>query len=320
VPSTTGVVQPAALGRALRLAGVTESVAESAAALSARLDSSAFSAAGTATEGALAEALALVRSIDVEAIRLTRLRGATRSLVIIGAAVLAAAAAHGMSDGLSRTFADGVSAYDHGAFTTSQRAFARVAARAPRAADAWANLGAASWSRGDSAAAARAWQRAMRIDPLDDESRDRLEAFAPPTIRSSGYVPPVSVGLIALPALACWILAWILLALPLRLQPPASRPLAGGALSVAVVLLLGALELNERLDTAPLGVLRQTRPLTEAPGSLAALATGTIGETGRISAREGAWIHIAIGSVAFGLGAGGERITAGRSRRPVGGS
>jgi hypothetical protein len=295
VPSTNGVVQAVALARALRLAGVTDAVAESASGLAARLDASAFSSAGRAADGSLAEVLSMVRAIDVEAIRLTRVRGAAaRTLVLLGAFALSAGIASAVSPGLSRTFADGVSANDHGAFTTAQHLFARVAGRAPRSADAWANLGAAAWSRGDSAAAARAWQRAMRLDPLDDESRDRVEAFAPSVIRADGYVPPIPVSAIAIAALAFWVAAWTLLALPMRMRPPAGRSIAGGALSIAVVLLLGALELSERVDPAPLGVLRQTRQLTEAPGSAAAVATGNIGETGRIGAREGAWVRIAI--------------------------
>ena len=293
VPTTRGVVQPSVLARALRLAGVTDSVSESASALAAQLDASAFSAEGTATKGALHEAIAIVRAIDVESIRLSRVRG-TRALLLVAAVVLSAGVVSAFPDGLTRTFAEGVSAYDHAAFTTSQRLFARVAARAPRAADAWANLGAAAWSRGDSASAARAWQRAMRLEPLDDESRDRLEAFVPPILTANGYVPPVPVSAVAFAALVCWLAAWILLALPIQVRPFASRAIAGGALAVSVVLLLGALELNERLDPSSLGVLRTTRPLTEAPGSTAQLASGNIGETARLGAREGAWVWIAI--------------------------
>ncbi|CAN5569950.1 hypothetical protein BH09GEM1_BH09GEM1_31310 [soil metagenome] len=294
VPAVSGVVQPAAFTRALRLAGVTDLVAESAGALVGRLAASAFSPVGRAETGALAEALSVVRAIDVEAIRLSRARGTARTLAVIGALLGAAVVAQAIPDGLSRTFDAGVAAYDHAAFTTSQRLFARVAERAPRAADAWANLGAAAWSRGDSAAAARAWQRAIRLEPLDVESRERLDAFVPLIVRANGYVAPVPVTAIAIAALVLWLAAWIGLALPLRLRPPGSRALAGGALSLAVVLLLGALELSDRLESGGLGVLRETRPLVEAPGSAAALATGNVGETGTLGAREGAWVRIAI--------------------------
>jgi hypothetical protein len=41
-------------------------------------------------------------------------------------------------------------------------------------------------------------------------------------------------------------------------------------------------------------VLRGSRPLLEAPGSSVALASGNIGETGMLGAREGAWVRIAL--------------------------
>ncbi|MDQ2666232.1 MAG: hypothetical protein M3Z05_09500 [Gemmatimonadota bacterium] len=300
VPSTQSIVVASALARALRLAGVTESVADAAGALSARLDASAFSPAGRAQEGTIKEAMDSVRAIDREAVRPIHSRSAARSLALIGAVVLSAASLYALPEGLNRTFTAGVAAYDHAAFTTAQRLFARVAARAPRSSDAWANLGASAWARGDSASAARAWQRAMRIDPLDAESRERLDAFVPPLIRSNGYVPPVSVSLVALVSLACWIAAWTLIALPVRMRPPASRALAGGALSLAVVLLLGALELGDRLESRGLGVMRVSRPLASAPGSSAAVAAVSVGETGVLGAREGAWVRIAIDASRFG--------------------
>jgi len=155
-------------------------------------------------------------------------------------------------------------------------------------------MGAAAWSSGDSASAARAWQRALRLDALDAESRERLDAFVPPILRATGYVAPVPVDGVALLALAAWTLAWLLFALPPRVRPPATRGVAGGAVSIAVVLLLASLELNDRLDARGLGVLRQSRALAESPGSSTALAGGTIGETARLGVREGAWVRITI--------------------------
>ena len=196
--------------------------------------------------------------------------------------------------GVAATFAQGVEAYDHSAFTTSQHLFARVVTRAPRAVDAWANLGTAAWSRGDSAAAVRGWQRALRLDPLDSDARDRLDAVQPPQMRSPGYVPPLPVDVLALAALACWIGAWAMLIVPPARRPRNARAISGGALALAVVLLLGALEVGERLEPGGLAVLRTSRLLLDAPGSQTALASGTIGETGRIGAREGAWVRIAL--------------------------
>ena len=293
VPAVRSVVQPAAFARALRLAGVTEAVADAAGGLVARLDASAYSSSGRAEEGTVTEATSIVNAIDLEAIRLGRSRTG-QTLAVVGVLVAAGTIALAMPEGLNRAFDAGVAAYDHAAYTTSQRLFARVAARAPRAADAWANVGAAAWSRGDSAAAVRAWQRATRLEPLDVESRERLAAVVAPNLRANGYVPPVPVSAVALAALACWIAGWTLLALPLRVRPPGARGLAAGAMTLAAALLLGALELGDRLESGGLGVLRETRPLADAPGSTAALATGNIGETGRLGAREGAWVRIAI--------------------------
>ena len=71
-------------------------------------------------------------------------------------------------------------------------------------------------------------------------------------------------------------------------------------MTIGAALLLGALELGDRLESGALGVLRETRPLANAPGSTAALATGTVGETGALGAREGAWVRISIDPVRSG--------------------
>ena len=294
VPRTIGSTHPSAFSRALRLGGVTEETADAASVLLDRLDAAAFSPAGAIDGDAASDASALVNAIDAQAIRPMRTTTATRTLAVILCLFASANLLNALPEGVASTFRQGVEAYDHSAFTTSQRLFGRVAARAPRAVDAWANLGTAAWSRGDSAAAVRAWQRALRLDPLDVESRDRLDAVAPPVVRAPGYVPPVPVNLLAVAALACWIGAWILLAVPPARRPQHGRALAGGALSVSVVLMLAALELADRLEPHALAVLRASRPLLEAPGSSVALASGNIGETGMLGAREGAWVRIAL--------------------------
>ena len=102
------------------------------------------------------------------------------------------------------------------------------------------------------------------------------------------------MSLPALAALACWVGAWLLLAVPPVRRPHNGRSLAGGALALAVVLLLAALEVAERLQPTGLAVLRASRPLLEAPGSSVALASGNIGETVRLGAREGPWVRIAL--------------------------
>jgi tetratricopeptide (TPR) repeat protein len=294
VPDASSSSRRDPFARALRRAGVTEETAQAASDLLSRLDEAAFSPAGAIDSSAVERAAALARAVDAEAVRPVHMSGPTRALVIMFCIAGVSGVLDALPEGAANTFRQGVEAYDHGAFTTSQSLFARVAARAPRAVDAWANLGTAAWSRGDSAAAVRGWQRALRLDPLDGDARDRLESVQSPSMRSPGYVPPLPVNALALAALACWLGAWLLLIVPPARRPTHARALAGGALMIAVLLLAGAMEVRGRLDPRGLAVLRTSRLLLDAPGSEVARASGTIGETGVLGAREGAWVRIAL--------------------------
>ena len=294
VPTTTGSTRASDFVRALRLGGVTEVTAQAAGTLLDRLDAAAFSPAGAMEGDAVSEANTLLKAIDAQAVHPVRASGSPRTLGVLLLLVVSASALNALPEGVAATFHQGVQAYDHAAFTTSARLFGRVASRAPRSVDAWANLGAAAWSSGDSATAARAWQRALRLDPLDVESRDRLEDVAPLRIRAAGYVTPVPVSGLARVALALWVGAWLVLAIPPAHRPRAARAAAGGALSLGIVFLLAAIELAERQKADRLAVMRGSRPLLEAPGSTVAHATGTIGETGLLGAREGLWVRIVL--------------------------
>ena len=85
-----------------------------------------------------------------------------------------------------------------------------------------------------------------------------------------------------------------MLILPPTRRPQNARAISGGAIALGVVLLLGALEVEERLDPKGLAVLRTSRLLLDAPDSPAAAASGNAGETGRIGAREGSWVRISL--------------------------
>jgi hypothetical protein len=300
VPATIGATQRDSFARALRRGGVTPETADAAGTLLERLDAAAFSPAGRMRDEALADAVKLVQGIDAQAVRPRTTAPATRTVVMLICIAGVASAAYALPRGVEATFTQCVQAYDHSAFTTSQHLFARVVTRAPRAVDAWANLGTAAWSRGDSAAAVRAWQRALRLDPLDDEARDRLDAVVPPLMRAPGYVPPLPVDALAVAALLCWLGAWIVLIVPPARRPRNARAISGGVIVMAIVLLLGAFEVQERLDPSGLGVLRTSRVLLDAPGSQAAIASGNIGETGRLGAREGPWVRIALDGARVG--------------------
>jgi hypothetical protein len=188
-----------------------------------------------------------------------------------------------------------VLAYQRSDWTAATQLFGRVAARTPRAVDAWANLGTAAWASSDTAHAVVAWQRALRLDPLDGEVRDRIALLQPASVTAPGYVPPVPVDAAAALALALWIGAWLLLALPAKRRPARVRTLSSIALAVAVAALAVTVELNERISMRGLGAIRASRDLLEAPDATApAAASASAGEIGALAGREGAWVRIAL--------------------------
>ncbi|HET7188780.1 MAG TPA: BatD family protein [Gemmatimonadaceae bacterium] len=281
------------LARLLRRAGVTDATAHDAEVVLDRLDRAAFSPAGTVDPTLVARTLAIARAVDAEAVR-PRIDGITP--MILFATVWFTATAVAMPDAVLRTFGDGVQAYERGQYATAQRLFARTAARAPRAPDAWANLGTAAWARGDTAHAVVGWQRALRLDPLDDETREHLALVQPPVIGAPGYVAPVPVNALALAALLLWTAAWLALAFQAVRRTPHVRPIAGGALAVALVALAAALELQDRGGVRGLGVLRGARELLESPSPDGAVAVAAAaGEVGTLGVREGAWVRLSLG-------------------------
>jgi tetratricopeptide (TPR) repeat protein len=282
-----------ALTRVLRRAGVTEPTAHMAEEVLDRLDAAAFSPAGIVEPALIARASAIAAAVDAEAIRPLAPRGATLPALLLITAL--ASNAVGMPDAVVRAFSEGVQAYDRGDLAASQRLFAHSAARAPRAVDAWANLGAAAWARGDTAHAVLGWQRALRLDPLDADARDRLSAVQPMLIGSPAYVPPLPVDVLAIAALVLWLVAWIALAFPASRRLPNLRAMAGGAIVLGIVALAGALELQDRASVRALGVLRGARDLLDAPSPGAAPAAAAVaGDVGRLGAREGAWVRITL--------------------------
>ena len=295
VPALGREVDGAPLGRVLRRAGVTDATAEQAVQVLSQLDVAAFSSSHAASPDLAARALAAARGVDAEAVRWTPTRRVTGPVVVavVGLSALGATALT-MPEPLTRTFLDGVSAYQRGDFEGAEHRFARVSTRAPRATDAWANLGTAAWARGDTALAAVGWQRALRLDPLDGETRDRLDAVQPASFGDAAYVPPVPVDAAAITALALWIAAWLALALPSR-RCPVTRPIAGGTITLSLLLLLATLELQRDASPRGLGALRTGRSLLDAPAwNATAIASADAGEVGSFGAREGAWVRLVL--------------------------
>jgi hypothetical protein len=288
----TGASSGPSLARVLRRAGVTERTAQAAEEVLERLDHAAFSPAGVVDSRLPALSADIAAAVDREAIRPSRDGGAA---IVVLVATLLAASAVAMPEAVQRTFDEGVRAYERGELMASQRLFARSAARAPRAADAWANVGVAAWARGDTAHAVLGWQRALRLDPLDVESRERLDAVQPPLIGAPAYVPPVPVNALALAALVLWTSAWLALAVQAVGRSPGVRPVAGGTLAIAIVALMAALELHDRAAVRGLGVVRRTRDLLDAPSTQGmASASASAGEVGALGMREGTWVRLVL--------------------------
>lgn len=281
------------LARTLRRAGVSDSVALEAEAMLDRLDDAAFSATGALDERALRDSSEIVAAVDQEAVRPSRT--AARTSVALALLLALVGAAHAATDETDRVFGDGVRAYQRGQFALAERRFIRVTTLAPRAVDAWANLGAAAWEGADTAQAARAWHHALRLDPLDDESRERLGTLQPLGPRSAAYVAPLSVDAVAVVVLLSWVAAWALLALPGSRRPRAARPIAGGAIAVSLVGLVLLLEIESRIEARDLAVLVHGRTLLETPASESrSLAAAAAGEAGQLGARDGGWVYLTV--------------------------
>jgi tetratricopeptide (TPR) repeat protein len=287
-----------ALQRLLRRAGVTEGTAHAAEDLLDLLDRAAFSPSGVVDPQLVTHTLEIASRIDAEAVRPiaapSTTTGSIATVLLLAATLTAVAAA--MPEAVVRTFESGVHAYERGDYATSQRLFARAAARAPRAPDGWANLGAAAWARGDTAHAVLGWQRALRLEPLDKETRDRLAVVQPAVIGTPAYVPPLPADVLALAALILWTGAWVALLVQAVRRTSLLRPLAGAAIACALVALGGALELHDRAGVRGLGVLRKARDLLDAPSSNGQpVAAATVGEVGTLGTREGPWVRLDLG-------------------------
>jgi hypothetical protein len=280
------------LARALRRRGVSTDVALDAERFLRTLDEAAFAAGGSLPENAADRAADLYRVIDAEA--LPRLHIAAPALCIAGLLAVGVATAHARDDTARRAFDDGVSAYQHHSFVAAREAFIASVIAEPRAPDAWANLGTASWAVADTARSVAAWQRALRIEPLASDVRDRTELAHALPLGAAGYVPPVpaewAFGLAAL----LWCAAWGSAA-----YRATQRRAGGGDVAaitvVAGLLSLGGFALSERLAGRHLAVVRHTESLSHDPelgGERG--ATAIIGEVVRVTGRQGAWSRVVL--------------------------
>lgn len=295
-PST--LTHRGALGRALRRAGVTAPVSRAAEALLESLDEAAYSAPGGALPpGASRRAAEILEQVDAEARDRQALLHRTRPVValavaMLGAAAVGAAALHA-GDAASERFAGGVRSYGTRDFRGAVAAFADVARAHPTAADAWANFGTAAWAGGDTAAAVVGWQRALRLEPLAADARERLAMVEAPQDGLVAGVPPLPVTPLALAALVAWMGAWGYAAVRVR----ARRPAFGAASAGGLVLALGLAAVtyyasyvrgaDDRAVVNEAGALHVLPALAADEGP--AVVAGDVAQT---LGRQGAWTRV----------------------------
>ncbi|MEP7381893.1 MAG: BatD family protein [Gemmatimonadota bacterium] len=203
-----------ALVRTLRRVGVTTETARTTQLVMAELDRATYGGAPHESALDLARRAAdTFRAIDEEAIprRTVPGRGASMRaglvlLLLSSFGAVSGAVADEAQE--SARFAEGVSRYARGEFPAALESFRELTVRVPRAADAWANLGTAAWMAGDSAVAAIGWQRALRLEPLAEDVRGRLEST--PGFRPGlfGDVPPLPVDAATALGVLLWVVGW----------------------------------------------------------------------------------------------------------------
>ncbi|MBI2796440.1 MAG: BatD family protein [Gemmatimonadetes bacterium] len=275
----------------LRRAGVTASTAEETAALLAGLDAAAFAGA-PAPRDAGTRLRALLTAIDREAVRV----GARAVLIAVASlAVLVPTLGSAPGERGARAFADGLGAWQRGELAVARDRFAAAAGEAPRAADAWANLGAAAIAGRDTAAAAQAWQRALRLEPGAADVRAAIGALPAPTDGWIAWVPPVPGDLAAIVALGLWSAAWLGLAAAVSRGSAVGAVGASLALVLALAAGLAAGVVHRRLAAAPLAVVRGGDPLRSLPALGADPAAQILtGEIARIDTATGPWARITL--------------------------
>jgi tetratricopeptide (TPR) repeat protein len=284
-----------ALDRVLRHAGVPPGLASETEHFLRRLDEAAYSAGNELPERAARRTLELYKRIDAEALRLWEVPPVAGflfvSILLAGVAGALAAAAPEPS---GRLFDAGVRAYQERRYDDAQRAFGAVAHQEPRAPDAWANLGTASWAARDTARAVAGWQRALRLEPLAADMRDRLDDVHPATIGSVAFVPPATPAALAVALALGWWAAWLAETVRTRRKSGSRRPavlLAAATLALA----LATVQQSERLSARDLVVVRVGGSLAVSPALGADRAADTeVGEIARVRAIHGVWSRVAL--------------------------
>jgi hypothetical protein len=288
--------RPGSLTRALRRRGVSTATAQDAERFLRELDEAAFSSAGAFPEDASRRAAKLCKTVDDEA--LPRDYGFGRMMSIIALVALssiaggvAIASAKGVADA-RRFFDGGVTAYGQHNFVSARESFMASVNAEPRAPDAWANLGTASWAVSDTARSVAAWQRALRMEPLAPDLRDRVELVHSLAWDSAGWVPPLPAAWVFNLGAGLWLAAWLVAAVRgARQLAWRSFPLTIAS-AASILLLIAGFVLSDRASGRRVAVMRRTESLSVDPQLGGERGpTALIGEVVRVTGQQGAWVR-----------------------------
>jgi tetratricopeptide (TPR) repeat protein len=292
----SALAEPEALRNSARRAGTSGATAAAAATLVSELNAAAFAQDRSTVADPHDRALTLYRAIDVES---RRWKVQARRLVIILTLGLAASAGVAKAlepDSDETRFAAGVAAYSDRHYADAAQDFALVTESEPRAADAWANLGTAAFAAGDTARAVAGWQRALRLEPLAADIRERLDIVAPAPASSPGAVPPVPPLPLILAASLLWAFSWTRIAVRIREKRGVlAGSIALTALGAAIILGVAGGFLDARLSPRGLAVVRRDVPLRILPALGAERASVVhLGETVRVVMHSGPWTRVRV--------------------------
>jgi hypothetical protein len=285
-----------ALARALRRRGVSTEVALDAERFLRQLDEAAFSASGALPADSAARAQTLYETVDEEALPRSSISTSTiASLCLVLVAIGVAAAQAGDAVFARTTFDAGVAAYARHDFATARDAFVASVRAEPRAPDGWANLGTAAWAVADTATSVASWQRALRMEPLANDVRERVELAHSLPLTSAGYVPPMPASWVFNLAALLWLAAWGASAYrTAKGRDDLTRETALVAV-VAGMMAIGGFVVSERLAGRHLAVVRQTTALRGEPDLAGTSdATAIVGEVVRVGGRQGAWSRVVL--------------------------
>jgi hypothetical protein len=283
------------LARALRRRGVSSDVALRGEHFLRELDEAAFAANGSLARDAALRAAKIYEEVNAEALPRTSF-GLPALCIAALLAIGVAGTVHAFNAASAReSFDKGVDAYQRHDFVAAREAFIAAATAEPRAPDAWADLGTASWAVADTARSVAAWQRALRLEPLAPDLRTRVELAHSLTWRSAGFVPAFPVSWLFDLAALVWLGAWGVAAYRAANRVPIAARSLNVAVSSAVLVAVAAFGLADRLSGRHLGVMRETASLRSDPelgGERG--ATAIIGEVVRVKGRHGAWSRVVL--------------------------